>query len=207
MVPKKSAAALVQTASRRRGEELLGEIARKKLFITEAFVDIGAALVELEKNDLYKALGHATFGDLLSARDVFGSSQAYKLMAIARALPRRHALELGPEKAYALVRYAKATAKVDFASQLVEKGIVIGGKTRPLAELTAAEITEEARRTSRNRRNAKHDPERHEAHETVNQAKARLAKRGIAVKAELFKARGEWKVSIEMRVEDFASLR
>lgn len=82
-------AALTIQASRRRCEELLDEIASKKTFISEAFVDIGVALVEIETKELYKALGHTTFGELLTERGVFGPSQAYKLMAIARSLPRR----------------------------------------------------------------------------------------------------------------------
>ena len=208
MTTKKPAiTSLVQTAARRRCEELLDEIARKKVSISEAFVDIGVALVEIEKKELYKAVGHATFGDLLTEHGVFGPSQAYKLMAIARSLPRRHALQLGTEKAYALVRYAKATAKVDFASQLVEKGIPIGGKLRQLADLSAAELNEEARRTSRNRRNATRDPERHGALTTVHEVRTRLSKRGVHAKTEVHKARGEWVVTVVMRVEDFATLR
>ena len=204
---KPTPAALTPTTARRRCEELLDEIARKKTFISEAFVDIGDALVEIEKRSLYKALGYATFGELLTERGVFGPSQAYKLMAIVRSLPRRHALQLGTEKAYALVRYAKATAKIDFASQLVEQGIPIAGKLRPVAELSAAELNEEARRTSRNRRNATRDPERHQAIATVTEIRARLAKRGVRTKAEVHKARGEWIVTVEMRVEEFATLR
>ena len=204
---KPSTAILSPTASRRRGEELLDEIERKKLSISEAFVDIGVALVEIEKKDLYKALGYATFGELLVERGIFGPSQAYKLMAIARSLPRRHALALGTEKAYALVRYARATAKIDFASQLVEKGVPIDGKLRPLADLSAAELNEEARRTSRNRRNATPDPERHQALATVTEVRARLARRGVRSKTQVHKARGEWVVTVELRVEDFAKLR
>jgi hypothetical protein len=204
---KPQTAALTTLASRRRCEELLDEIARKKTFISEAFVDIGVALVEIEKKELFKTLGYTTFGELLTERGVFGPSQAYKLMAIARSLPRRHALALGTEKAYALVRYAKATAKIDFASQLVEKGIPIAGKLRPVADLSAAELNQEARRTSRNRRNATRDPERHQALATVTEVRARLAKRGVRMKTEVHKARGAWVVTVEMSVEDFATLR
>lgn len=204
---KPSPTSLVQTAARRRCEELLAEIALKKTIISEAFVDIGLAFVEIEKNALYKALGHATFGELLTERGVIGPSQAFKLMAIARALPKRHALALGTEKAYALVRYAKATAKIDFASQLVEKGVPIAGKLRALAELSAAELNREAQRTSRNRKNATRDPERHAALATVHDARARLAKRGLHAKTAVHKSRGRWIVTVEMPVEDFAALR
>ena len=52
MTTKKPAlTSLVQTAARRRCEELLDEIARRKASIYEAFVDIGNALVEIEKKE------------------------------------------------------------------------------------------------------------------------------------------------------------
>ena len=67
---KPPTAALTTLASRRRCEELLDEIARKKTFISEAFVDIGVALVEIEKKELFKTLGYTTFGELLTERGV-----------------------------------------------------------------------------------------------------------------------------------------
>jgi hypothetical protein len=206
MATKANVKAIVETAAQRRCQDLLDEIARKKSMIAEAFVDVGEALVEIEKRELYKALGHPTFGDLLNKRGVLGTSQAYKLMAIVRAMPKRQALGLGTEKAYALVRYAKATAKQDFVTELVAKGVTIGGKRRLLDDITVAELNAETRRTSRNRANATRDPERHAALGQVKKGKARLRALGVTVSAAVHRSPRGLRVTLELSVEDFIAM-
>lgn len=189
----------VASAAARRGEELVAEIGRKSLLIRETFVDIAEALVEIEKKKLYAAMGYERFEELLEERGIMGRSQAYKLMAIARHIPRSDALSLGPEKAYAIVRYAKATAALDVAPQILQEGIVVNRRRRPVADLSVREIADLASVSRQNRRNATDDPERHEALAAASEAERNLRKRGIrGVAVTVRKKAGAWVATVTL---------
>ena len=131
--------ALRKTAAQTRGEALLDLIARRRARIAEDFYDIGEALREILRKKLFLALGHSSFGALLDARKVMGRSQAAKLIAIVDAMPRRRALEVGTEKAYALTRLAAATAALDTVEQIATEGVAVGPKKRRSVEDLSAE--------------------------------------------------------------------
>ena len=128
---------------KRRGNALLALIARRKDRITEDFYDIGEALRELLNNKLYVAIGHDSFEDMLSARKVMSSAQAFKLIRLVDSIPRDEALRLGQEKAYALVTYTAATPEDDVPAALVRKNAKIGGK--PLSEASVRELNDAAK--------------------------------------------------------------
>jgi hypothetical protein len=179
-----------------RAEALLAEIQQKKQLVAETFIDIGLALVELDEKKLWASLGYASLSKMLRARAVMGRSQAFKLMAVVRALPRRDALALGPEKAYALVRYASAPSVKERVTDIVDRGMLVRGRRRPLDEMTAREIARAAQRAApRPRRN---DPEEREATRAVEEARRVLAKRGVHATIELRRTPGAF--TCELRV-------
>ena len=187
----------------RRAEELLSEIQRKKDLVAESFVDIGEALLELDKKKLWAALGYGSLTQLLTARNVMGRSQAFKLMAVVRTLPRRQALALGPEKAYALIRYAHASSTLERPTDVLSHGIVIDGKRKPIDELTARDIVRQAQQTADTKATRK-DPERKAALKAVTTVQKALSKRGIHATVSLVRVSGAWLVDVRAPAEALA---
>ncbi len=133
------------TAASRRAEELLELIARRKKRITEDFYEIGQALAEIRKKKLYVALGYESFAKLLTARAVMSVRSAEKLIEVVQAVPRTRALDLGPEKSYALARLVAATPEVDSVETILERGVHVGKKRKPVAALSTREFDETTR--------------------------------------------------------------
>ena len=185
-----AAAEPVITADQRRAEQLLAEIGRRKARVAEEFYDIGEALRELSHKRLYSALGHRSFGELLSARKVMSRSQAHKLIALVSALPRDKALALGSEKAALLVRYSGATPEADPPAWLLERGSLPGGKK--VSEASARDLQLAA--TQARRKHAKLSPEEMQAHKGARAAQAALRKRGAkgAVASAVRRRDGMW---------------
>jgi hypothetical protein len=195
-------AALASVAVR-RAEELLAEIQRKKDLVAESFVDIGEALLELDKKKLWAALGYSSLSHLLSARNVMGRSQAFKLMAVVRSLPRRQALALGAEKAYALIRYAHASPTLERPTDVLAHGIVIDGKRKPIAELTARDIVRQAQETAEAKA-TRSDPERKAAHKAAATVQRALAKRGVHATVSAVRVSGTWLLDVRAPADAFA---
>ncbi len=187
----------------RRAEELLAEIQRKKDLVAESFVDIGEALLELDKKKLWAALGYDSLSRLLSARKVMGRSQAFKLMAVVRTLPRRQALALGPEKAYALIRYAHASPTLERPTDVLAQGIVIDGRRKAIDELTARDIVRQAQQTA-DTKASRNDPERKAAHKAAATVQKMLAKRGVNATVELVRVSGAWLLDVRAPAEELA---
>lgn len=191
----------------RRGRELVEEILRKKQRIAEDFYDVGSALAELEKKQLWRALGHESFADMLDARRLLARSQAFKLMAIARALPRRAALSMGTEKSYALVRYAAATAEVDSPASLLASGIRIDGRKKAVGDVSANELTRETQRTRTNRDNGRRDPARASARELAAAGARSLSKTlGESVQVKPARVPEGWAVVVTMSIGGLTDL-
>jgi hypothetical protein len=181
----------ISAADLRRAEALLKEIARRKARIAEEFYDIGEALRELQHKKLYVALGHGSFGEMLSSRNVMSRSQAHKLIAIVSTLPRDKALTLGSEKSALLVRYSIATPAVDTPEWLLEQGTLPGGKK--VADASAREIQAAAQKV-RSSPAKKLPPEEVQAQKSARAAQAALRKRGAkgALVSAVRKPGGMW---------------
>ena len=115
-------------AKRRRAQALLALVQRRKQRITEDFYDIGEALRELLRKELYKALGFASFDELVVTHELMSGEQARKLIMLVEHMPREEALQLGQEKAYALVAYTLATPEADVPAELVRTDAKLGDK-------------------------------------------------------------------------------
>jgi hypothetical protein len=196
------------TAAQRHGQELIASVRENKRRAAEAFFDMGAALLELEKKALWKALGHESFAAMLAENNLLSRTQAFKLMAIARGLPRRAALELGPEKSYALVRYAHATAAVDSPASLLTSGVHVDGQRRSVDDVSVRELQRASRHTHQNRTNARRDPARKSARELCASGAAVLSRvLGERVRAEPNRVKEGWGVTITMSIGAWEELR
>ncbi|MFO0608381.1 MAG: hypothetical protein U0324_34765 [Polyangiales bacterium] len=143
LIERTKAAAAERHAARLA--ELTALVRRKMTAAVESFYDIGEALREVMDKGLFAAAGHATFDDFLAAEGLMGRRQATKLIAVARRVPREHALRLGHERAYALSAYAEAANDTTVA-ELVTGAATVAGK--PAVEASLREIeaaTREAR--------------------------------------------------------------
>jgi len=187
----------------RRAEELLAEIQKKKELVAESFVDIGDALLELDRKKLWAALGYNSLTHLLAARNVMGRSQAFKLMAVVRSLPRKQALALGAEKAYALIRYAHSSPTLERPTDVLAQGIVIDGRRKPIDELTAKDIARQAQHATETKA-TRLDPARKTAHKAAVTVQKALAKRGVNATVEVVRVEGEWVLDVRAAAEPLA---
>lgn len=144
----------VSEAQKARAESLLAEIGRRKERIVEDFYEIGLALRELARKELFRALKFASFEAMLDARDVMSLTTARRLIQLVSTMSRDEALAYGQEKALALLAYAKATPEVDTPKSLVEGGKLPGGK--PIVKASVRELKEAAKqvRTATEKRRA-----------------------------------------------------
>ena len=136
-------------AARHKKLTSLSALIRRRLAtVVESFYDIGVALTEILKKKLYAAGGHASLEAYLAATKLVGVAQAMKLIAIVREIPREVALAAGPERSYALIGLAKATAEPDSAAELIERGTVAGqpAAKAPVRAIAAAAKAERAKR-------------------------------------------------------------
>ncbi|MBI2388377.1 MAG: hypothetical protein HYV09_02060 [Deltaproteobacteria bacterium] len=108
---KKADAARARLLAQAREDVAL--IKRRKQEITEAFYDIGEALLRLRKDPIPKLLGFDGFGQLCSKGLGVAPSTANELIAVVTRVSRRDALKWGKEKSLALVALADATPAAD----------------------------------------------------------------------------------------------
>ena len=131
------------SAASRRVVDLVDLVKRRIARISEDFYDMGVALRELATPRLYTSVGCKTFDELLRKYDL-GRSQAYQAMAVVKAFPSRdEAIELGFEKAAAILHYASATRKPDLPQLISQSGRLAG---KAIAELSVRDIDAETAR-------------------------------------------------------------
>lgn len=123
--------------------------------------EIGVALRELAKKELFRALGFPSFEAMLGARDVMSSTTARRLIQLVSTMSRDEAITYGQEKALALLDYAKATPAVDTPKSLVEGGKLPGGK--PVVKASVRELKEAAKQVRASAGKGRPDPVSREA--------------------------------------------
>lgn len=189
-------------AAARRAEVLLDLIARRKARILEDFYDLGAALRELLDKKLYAALGYASFDELLAKRDVIGRTQAYKLMAVVRELPRERAVEIGQERAYALVAVAAATPEPDTAGSILTTGVKVRGKKKDVSKLSKRDLAEVAKEV---RPRAKIAGQK-DAETAARDAQRTLRARKVHATVTVERAKGAWWATVRVPLAQLESL-
>ena len=181
-------------------ETLLARIGKQKVRATEAFYDIGGALRQLLDQKLYAALGYPSFEELLAARDVMDVTQAKKLIEVHRKFSRDRALLVGPEKAYALARYAARTKADDAPEDFIDKGFPIGGRRRPVRDVSVRAVLEATRTAVARQKGSRGESERarKDAESELRWVKRVLHEHDVEGQVGLTFRRGSWHLRIEV---------
>lgn len=120
---------------------------------------IGQALREVQRDELWRDGGHASFEAWLQQTRVLGRATAYKALRVAEHFSEDAAVRLGTEKLDATVAYLNATAKEEEPGDILAGGIrvrgVDGAWTRvPYLEASAAQVRQAASDLNTTRRRA-----------------------------------------------------
>lgn len=191
-------------ASRISAEELITRIERGKVGVAQAFHDIGRCLRELLDKKLYAALGFASFEAMLEGRALMGPTQAAKLIEVSSLFSKRDAVRLGPEKAYALARHVVRTKQKDDPAEYLLAGFPVGGRRRPIDEVTVREIFDATRTAVSRQHGERGESERakRDAESIRRKVHAALSKRsGREVDVRVHFRRGGWRLVVELPVE------
>ena len=186
--------------ARATAEALLARIDKQKLRATEAFYEIGGALRQLLEQRLYGALGFASFDDLLAERNVMDGTQAKKLIEVHRKFSRDRALAIGPEKAYALARYAARTKADDAPEDFIDKGFPIAGRRKPVSEVSVRAVLEATRAAVARQKGSRGESERarKDADTELRFVKKILDQHQVEGVVGLTFRRGSWYLRIEL---------
>ena len=186
---------------REKAKSAVLRVRELKESITASFYEMGEVLGRILDEKLYVALGYASFVELLEGEDLLGPTQAKKLIAVRRGFERDHALLVGPEKAYALARYAARTKIADSPGDLVTKGFPIGGRRTPVTEVPIRRI-EEAGRAVVRRQTGGHSQNARARADAETEARVCLAAfrarggEGVTVRPKF--ERGAWVLVIQL---------
>ncbi|MBK8695290.1 MAG: hypothetical protein IPN17_24210 [Deltaproteobacteria bacterium] len=150
-------------------------IRRRLASVVESFYDVGVALREILEKKLYAVKGHASLADYLTATKLVSLTQAEKLIAIVRRVPREEAMAAGQERAYALIALADATPEPDTAAELIAHGTVAGA---PAKEASVRAIRAAAKAQSAERPKTKAQSARAKADAAVDKGLRRWLKQG-----------------------------
>ena len=220
MPPKKSkpnkAAAITKkspvSASAKRARVLISLVKRRLGRIVEDFYEIGQALRELYRNELWKEMGYASFREMIEATGIKGTSQAFKLIAVVEQMSREQAIDLGAERAYALTRLVEATPEPDSVPLLLESGVIVSKrgakkpKKVPATELTVAELTQMTR-DQPGKPKRKENAEERAARSRGRKAQATVRKRGASqAKIELSHVKGKWWARVDLPLDQLVAL-
>lgn len=200
-------AASAGPSAAKRALALLSLIEKRKKTIARAFWDVGVALRELLRKKLYASLGHVSFAEMLKARGVMGKTYAFQLIGVIDSFTKKEALGLGQKKAMSLVRLARATAADDTPSELAREGAIVRGERVDPRLLSASALERQSKRVRQNRRAAKDDPAREEAHKAAERVERRLRAHGVAAEIRVFARRGALFAEVRLPVASLARLR
>jgi hypothetical protein len=197
----KSSSVALTKANRARGEQLVLEVVRLRNAIASSFYEMGRALGEILDKKLYASLGYKSFEEMLDHRELLGARQARKFIDVARAFERAPAIKIGPEKAYALIRYCARTEKHDDPSTLVEHGFPVAGRRKPIDVVTVRDI-ESATRTAVHRQGSNAEASERARRDVEAERRSiliALHKRGtddVVVTTKL--VRGAWRIVVDL---------
>jgi hypothetical protein len=140
----KRAEGAVAAKRARLAEEGRADIAlviRRQANITEAFYDIGEALVRLKRAGVAEALGRATFREVCERDLSMSLTSVEELIAIVTHVKRKDAVRMGQARSRALVALAKATPETDTATSLAAtKRDLPSGKKLDVAKASVREL-------------------------------------------------------------------
>ena len=148
---KRAAAAstvkLARTVAQAKADIAL--ITRRRTEISEAFYDIGEALIRLKRRDVVAAMGCRSFAELCEKHVGLSSSQADRLVDIVTSMTRTEALSVGVTKAASIVALVRATPAHDTPASALRDGVRVRGKLVDVKQASSRAI---ARATSQVRK-------------------------------------------------------
>ena len=116
----------------------------KKKVISDAFYEMGEALLRLKDPVVYRALGHKSFAALCEKEVELSVVQADRLIEIVQRMDRTEATDLGPARASAILDLVDATPAKDTPRGIERHGVVLPSgeridvKRAPLGKLRVA---------------------------------------------------------------------
>lgn len=134
-----------------QAKEDIALIQRRRAEISDAFYDIGEALIRLKRREIVAAMGCRSFAELCERLIGISSSQADRLVDIVTSMTRTEALSVGATKAASIVALVRATPEDDTASELLSRGAQVRGKVLDVKKASSRAI---ARATAEVRRGA-----------------------------------------------------
>ena len=133
-------------------------------------------------------------------------SQASKLIAIARAVRRADAIEVGSEKAYELIRFTKQTPEPDSVGDLIIAG-VSGTKDKTpvdVKKLSSREVSTKRRELSKAA--TKRSPEEMATSHAVREAQATLRKAGYRVSVVARREGKAWSAVVKLGLSELDAI-
>ncbi|MFO0593422.1 MAG: hypothetical protein U0441_38125 [Polyangiaceae bacterium] len=201
-----AAAHKLSAADKAKAESLLAEIARRKDRIAEDFYELGLALRELFKKELFRALGYKSFDAMLTSRDVVSPTTARRLIQLVSSMSRDEAIAYGQEKALALLDYAKATPEIDTPKTLMETGKLPDGK--PVHKASVRDLKAAAKHVRTSTGKARVDPASKEASSHAKALQTWLHSHGArGSNVTAVRSKGTYVLRVEMSLAASGKLR
>jgi hypothetical protein len=151
-------AVAARDAQATQAQALLDGIAARKPRLAAEFHEMGRDLAELSDGNFHSALGFRNFATMIEAHGLLSREVAWRLIAIARFLPRQTALRLGLQRSIEWLRLLRAEAGPDATDQQVRRAAhrsaVVQGA--PVADLSTRRLVA-LRRLAEERRAREHD--------------------------------------------------
>ncbi len=192
-----------------QAKEDIALIMRRRADISEAFYDIGEALIRLKPREVVGAMGCRSFSELCEKHISISSSQAERLVDIVSSMSRVQALSVGPTKAASIVALMRAAPNGETVSDLLSHGVRIRGKVfnvKTASSRAIARATSEIRRKRpANKRSA--TTEEHASCNAVEKALRELGAKDAKVTVKAGRVAGSARATIELLVEDIPLLR
>lgn len=128
-------------------KEDIALIQRRRAEISDAFYDIGEALVRLKRREIVAAMGCRSFAELCEQQIGISSSQADRLVDVVTSMTRMEALSVCATKAASIVALVRATPEDDTASELLSRGAHVRGKVLDVKKASSRAIARIVPRT------------------------------------------------------------
>lgn len=189
-----------------RAKRLVADVKKRSTKIAEEAHAVGKALAQLSEARNYAALGYKSFDELLKGEKLMGRTTAHQLMAIAETYSLEQVRKLGVSKAYALISYAEATPKLDYAPIMLDNNVRIGNKY--ISAMTVGEINDAASRVRKASGRAKPRSNQEKvASAEARKVQARLRKQGFGdAKATAVRDENRWRVQVIVDAADAGEL-
>ena len=126
-------------APAKRAADLVSTVETLRHDIDARFYELGLALRELQRPEMYRALGFTSFEALLAGRELMSRPTAFKFINVVESFPKPVATKLGIEKAYGVIRYTKLAHASRTPVEVLALDPVIrhDQKTAPLSRISA----------------------------------------------------------------------